>query len=403
MKDIVRMALASLRSNKLRSSLTMLGIVIGIASVIAVTAMGRGAQQAVEDRIARLGSTLIQVNPRRVRTLGVSSESNAKLTDEDARFIRARAPHVLAVQFQQDRNLPVTFEDRNTRSRVVGTSPNFLTVRNYQLAYGGMFTEADDARFRRVAVLGASVVEQLGIVIPERLIGRTIRLGGAQFEVIGVLAAKGRTSPFGDPDLQVLIPYRTGRFVVFGHDRLNDIYAIATSDDDVDRAMAEITLALRRTHRLRAGWPDDFRVRHQAAFLETMGSTTRVFGTLLAGVAAVSLLVGGIGIMNIMLVSVTERTREIGIRKALGATRRSILLQFLSEALALCLAGGIVGIATGAGAALLLREVFGWKTDVAPVSIVVAFAFAAMIGLVFGVWPAKRAAAQDPIAALRYE
>ena len=401
--DVLRVALGSLRANKLRSVLTMLGIVIGIASVIAVIAMGRGAQRAVEDRIARLGSTLIQVNPRRIRSQGVQSQLTQKLTPDDADAIRARSTNVLDVQFQQDRNLPLVFEDRNTRTRVVGTSPNFLTVRNYRLAHGRMFNALDDARQHRMVVLGSTVVTELGILAPATLIGQPIRIGNARFEIIGILAPKGRTSAWGDPDAIALIPYQTGRFSVFGHDRLNAIYALARSDEQVIPAMADITLALRRSHRLRPGMQDDFRVRHQAAFLETVGETMTVFGSLLTGVAAVSLLVGGIGIMNIMLVSVTERTREIGIRKAMGATRGSILAQFLAEAVALCLVGGVIGIAAGAGAAVALHQGLGWTTSVAPLSVAIAFVFAVGIGLIFGVWPARRAAALDPIDALRYE
>lgn len=401
--EIVRVAMSSLRANKLRSMLTMLGIIIGIAAVIAVIAMGRGAQQAVKDRIASLGSTLIQINPQRVRSNGVATQLTQRLTAEDVEVIRQRSPHVTALQFQQDRNLPVVFENHNTRTRVVGTTPNFLAVRNYRMAYGRMFTEGDDIRQRRVAVLGATVVEELGIVAPQTLIGQPIRVGGSQFEIIGIMAPKGRTSAFGDPDATLLVPYHTGRFVVFGNNRLNAVYALASSEEAVTNAMAEITLAMRRAHRLREGMRDDFRVRHQAAFLETVGETTAVFGSLLAGVAAVSLLVGGIGIMNIMLVSVTERTREIGIRKALGATRAVILLQFLAEAVALCLAGGVVGIIAGAGAAYFLRIGLGWTTSVAPLSVAVAFGFAVAIGLLFGVWPARRAAQLDPIQALRYE
>jgi putative ABC transport system permease protein len=402
-RETLAQALDSLSANKLRSALTVLGIVIGIAAVVTVVALGTGAQTAVEERLARLGTTLIQVNPQRVRTTGVQTATIAKLTEDDAEMIRRRSPHVIAVQIQQDRNLPITYLNRNTRMRVVGTSPNFLRVRNYALAAGRMFTATDDQRRRRVAVLGATVLEELGIAIPAQIIGQRVRIGGVQFEVIGVLATKGRTSSWGDPDAQILIPFGAGRFAVFGTDRLNDIWALAASEEDVGRAMAEITLAMRRSHGLTGDRADDFRVRHQAAFLEMMGESTRVLGLLLAGVAAVSLLVGGVGIMNIMLVSVTERTHEVGIRKALGATRRSILVQFLFEAVVLCLLGGAIGIAAGIAGSFVMRETLGWTTEVAPLSVAVAFGFATLIGVVFGVWPARRAARLDPVTALRYE
>jgi putative ABC transport system permease protein len=401
--EVFAQALDSLSANKLRSSLTVLGIVIGIAAVVTVVALGTGAQTAVQERLAKLGTTLIQVNPRRVREVGVQTATIAKLTEEDAEVIRQRAAHVVAVQIQQDRNLPVTFLNRNTRVRVVGTTPNFLRVRNYMLAAGRMFTATEDSRRRRVAVLGATVLEELGIFFPQQIIGQRIRIGGVQFDVVGVLAAKGRTSSWGDPDAQILIPFGAGRYHVFGTDRLNDIWALASSEDDVGRAMAEITLAMRRAHGITAGRPDDFRVRHQAAFLAMMSESTRALGLLLAGVAAVSLLVGGVGIMNIMLVTVTERTHEVGLRKALGATRQSIMVQFLLEAVVLCLVGGVLGILAGVGGSVVLREAAGWTTEVAPLSIAVAFLFATAIGIVFGVWPARRAARLDPVAALRYE
>jgi putative ABC transport system permease protein len=265
-----------------------------------------------------------------------------------------------------------------------------------------MFTESEDTARRRVAVLGSQVVEDLGAASPELLIGETIRIGGTQFEVAGVLASKGGGG-FQNPDDQVLIPLQTARYRLIGSDRLRSISVLSTSEEEIPVTMAEISKILRREHRLPAGREDDFTIRNQADFLTTLGETTQVFTALLAGIAAVSLLVGGIGIMNIMLVSVTERTREIGVRKALGATQANILTQFLIEAVVLCLLGGVIGILFGAGTALVLRKAFGWTTSVGLSSVVVAFVFAGVVGVGFGVWPARRAAALDPIESLRYE
>jgi putative ABC transport system permease protein len=266
-----------------------------------------------------------------------------------------------------------------------------------------MFSNGDDLSRRRVAVIGPTVMTNLGIDNPAAIIGEQVRIRGIQFEVIGVLASKGQTSGFGDPDDQILIPITTARFRVMGSNRLNSINVLAASEDDIPAAMADVQRVLRREHRLRPGRDDDFQIRSQSDFLNTLGETTEVFGRLLLGIAIVSLLVGGIGIMNIMLVSVTERTREIGIRKALGATRFNVLLQFLIEAVVLSLLGGMIGVFLGIGSARFLDWKFAWNTDIQLASILVSFGFAALIGVVFGVWPAKRAAGLDPISALRYE
>jgi putative ABC transport system permease protein len=275
-------------------------------------------------------------------------------------------------------------------------------VRNYTMAAGRMFTAADDAARRRVAVLGPQVVSDLGLVSGDALIGESVRIAGIQFEVVGVLASKGQAG-FQNPDDQVLIPIQTARYRLIGNDRLRSVNVLAPTEDDIPVTMAEVQKILRREHHLVVGKDDDFQIRNQADFLTTLGETTQVFTLLLAGIAAVSLLVGGIGIMNIMLVSVTERTREIGLRKALGATQQNILTQFLIEAMVLCLMGGVIGIALGTGASVLLKTGFGWSTSVGASSVLYAFLFSATVGIVFGVWPARRAAGLDPIQALRYE
>jgi putative ABC transport system permease protein len=400
--EVIRTAFASLRANPLRSALTMLGIIIGVAAVIAMISLGNGASQAVKDRIARLGTTTLQINPQRVMQGGIGTSTQAKLTYDDVKAIDEHAFNVAGVTPQQDRDLQVVWRNKNISIQITGTSPNFLDVRGFSIAAGTMFTSADDMGRQRVAVLGSEALRMLEVTDPQTIIGEPIRIAGRQFQVIGVLAAKGATG-FGDNDQQILIPFRTGRFRLFGTDRINDIWARVSSPESVAVAMGEIQGALRRSHRLTSNRPDDFSVRNQADILNTLNETTRTFSILLAGIAAVSLLVGGIGIMNIMLVSVTERTREIGIRKALGATRRTILMQFLVEAVALCVAGGMLGIGLGAGASSVLQQSFGWETSINVAALIIAFAFAAGVGMIFGVWPARRAAVLDPIEALRYE
>src|SRR5687767_14160754 len=402
--ETVSVALGALRANKLRSLLTMLGIVIGVAAVIAVVALGTGAQSAVKDRISSLGTTLLTVMPGQQRGMGgVSFDQSMKLTMDDAAALEERAPSITAVQPEMTTRLQVQYLNQNTNTSVVGTTANYLPVRKYELQAGRMFTTAEDMGRQRVAVLGPAVLEAFGVNSPEAVVGENVRIRGIQFTVIGVLKSKGQAMPWGNTDDQVLVPITTGRFRLFGSDRLRSISVLAESEEKIPEAMADIQRVIRREHRLAQGRPDDFQIRSQADFLNTLGETTQVFTYLLSGIAAVSLLVGGIGIMNIMLVSVTERTREIGIRKALGATRSAILLQFLIEAVVLCCLGGLIGIIVGSGGATLLSNLFQWNTKISPAAIGLAFAFSAIVGLIFGVWPARRAATLDPIVALRYE
>ena len=402
--EIFSVAIDALRVNKLRSLLTMLGIIIGVAAVIAMLALGSGAQQAVNQRIASLGTTMVTVTPGQVFTGGVASSTDrARLDVDDYLALEQRGTVLAAVEPEMGRSLQVQYLNANTNTQVLGTTPNYPDVRRYSLAAGRMFTQGDEDGRKRVAVLGATTATNLGAASPDAIVGQQIRIAGVAFDVVGVFAPKGGATGFNDPDDQVVIPLSTGRFRVFGSPNLRSINVLAPSEAMIPQTMADIQKILRREHRIPVGRPDDFQIRNQADFLNTLGVTTQVFTYLLAGIAAVSLLVGGIGIMNIMLVSVTERTREVGIRKALGATRRTVLTQFLIEAIVLCLLGGLIGVALGMGIAFGLRTLLAWSTAVSLTSVVLAFVFSAVVGIVFGVWPARRAASLDPIVALRYE
>jgi putative ABC transport system permease protein len=310
---------------------------------------------------------------------------------------------VAGVQPEMSRQLQVQYGDRNTNTTIVGTSANYLEVRRFSLDAGRMFTNADDAAKRRVVVLGSQVVDDLGIPSAQSVVGGEVRINSVQFDVIGVLASKGQGAGFGNPDDQVLIPIQTARYRLMGGTRIRTINLLAPSEAEIPLTMAEVEKVLRREHRLRAGQDDDFSIRNQSDFLATLGETTQVFTLLLAGIAAVSLLVGGIGIMNIMLVSVTERTREIGIRRAIGARQRDILFQFLIEAAFLSLAGGALGVLIGMVAASMVSQIARWPTLIQPSAVALAFGFASLIGLFFGYYPALRAARLDPVEALRYE
>jgi putative ABC transport system permease protein len=401
--EVISVALGALRANKLRSMLTMLGIVIGVAAVIAMVALGTGAQAAVKDRISSLGTTLLTVNPGGQRGMGVQiQDQQAKLTMDDADALEERGENFTSVQPEMARNQQVTYANKNTNVSIVGTTPNYLDVRKYQLMAGRMFSTAENTAMSRVAVVGPAVAVNMGLDTTS-LLDENIRIKGIQFQVVGVLKSKGQSTMGGNPDEQILIPITTARFRVQGTDRVRSISVLAESEDKIPDAMASIQKILRRQHRLRQGAADDFQMRSQSDFLNTLGETTQVFTYLLSGIAAVSLLVGGIGIMNIMLVSVTERTREIGIRKSLGATRANILLQFLIEAVVLCCLGGIIGIMVGSGGAMAMSKAFAWNVKVSMSAVGLAFLFSAAVGVLFGVWPARRAATLDPIVALRYE
>ena len=400
--ELWMVALAAIRANKLRSFLTMLGIIIGVGAVITMVALGSGAQKAVQDNIQSLGSNLLTVMPGQAFNRGVASDQRVSLTIDDADSIRANARRIVAVVPELSRNLQVKYGNKNSNISITGTVPDYFPVRNFTVTAGRAFTLGDNEARRRYAVVGAGVPELFGVNGPA-MVGQQIEIRGIAFTVIGLLAAKGAQGSFMNPDEQVFIPLLTARYRVHGSDRVRSINIKVADAKDMNVAMIEIERVLRRTHNIRPGAENNFMIRNQADIIETVQQTTQTFTMLLAGIAAVSLLVGGIGIMNIMLVSVTERTREIGVRKALGATRGAILFQFLIEALVLCLVGGTLGVAIGGGGAMLLAKIFKWNTLVSPTAVVLALAFSFGVGLFFGIWPARRAAAMDPIVALRYE
>ena len=399
--EILRIAIDAIFANKMRAFLTMLGIIIGIAAVITMVALGEGAQRSVEARLQAMGTNILTVRPGQ-NFFGGIDRGSARLTTKDAEALAAVGGPILAVAPEMERRQQIAYGGRNANLSVLGSWPSYFGMHNHKLAAGRLFTEGEERGRRRLAVLGALVGERLGVSDTRSLIGQTIRVRGIPFEVIGVLEEKGEAG-WQNPDEGIYIPLATAQFRVFGTEWVRSISVQAVSESAMDETMAEIDRVLRREHRIRPGEAADFNVRNQASLLSTFQETTQTFSFLLAGIALVSLLVGGIGIMNIMLVSVTERTREIGIRKALGAKRRDILLQFLIEALTLCLAGGVIGLGLGAGGAYLLQRMADWNTAVSTGAVALAIGFSAFVGIFFGLWPARRAAKLDPIVALRYE
>jgi len=399
--EIIKVAFQSIRANKLRATLTMLGVIIGVAAVITVVALSTGAQKAVEERIQALGANLLTIYAGQSFFGGRASEQRVSLTVDDAEALTRDGTLITAVVPEIQRSQQVEYVNLNANLNILGSTANYATVRNYKLDYGRFFTPGDDESRQRYAVLGASV-PTIFDANPAAMIGQTIQIRGQPFEVIGVLERKG-SQGFDNRDEQIVIPLKTAQYRIFGSDRLRSIAVEVREGVPLEQGMVDIERILRREHKIQPGADNDFQVRNQQEILATQQQTTQTFSVLLASIAAVSLLVGGIGIMNIMLVSVTERTREIGIRKALGATQWNIMFQFLVESLVLCLAGGGLGILLGWGTSTLLSTNFGWNALIDPTAVGVAFGFSAMVGLFFGLWPARRAATLNTIDALRYE
>jgi putative ABC transport system permease protein len=398
--DLLRLAFSRLGTGKLRAALTMLGVVIGVASVVALVSVAQGATKGISDRLQSLGTNLLTVNAGSTTTgfTRGSAGSATTLTLDDATAI-SQLDGVQAVEPELSTSKLVIAGTLNETATVIGTTPGYPTVRAYSMWMGTFLSQAAIDNNLRVAVIGATTADNLGL--DGSSIGSTIYVGGLPFDLIGIMQPKGGTG-FNNPDDEVLIPVSTARELFVGTNSVRSVGVSAASADQIDTVSGEITALLEQRHGITNG-VDDFSISTQAQLLGTVSSVSDVLTLLLAGIASISLLVGGIGIMNIMLVSVRERTREIGIRKAIGARGRDILSQFLVEALALSLAGGLIGIALGVLASFGIGLYAGWGFIFNPVTVLVAVGFSLVVGIVFGVWPASQAARLDPVVALRYE
>ena len=404
----IRIALRALRVNRMRSALTMLGIIIGVAAVIAMVGVGAGATKRIQDQIQSIGSNLIMVMPGSVSTNGVrlGAGAVASLTQDDSKAIAAECPSVALSVPTVRGGVQVVYGNNNWATNAQGVTPDYMTVRDYTMLSGQFFTTQDVDAAAKVAVLGETVAENLfGDSDPT---GQVVIIKNVPFTVAGVLTPKGQSPTGQDQDDVILLPISTAMQKVLGANRANaqavgSLTVQAVSPQAMDQAIQEMEALLRERHRILPGLEDDFTIRNLTEVFQAQETSAQVMSILLGAIASVSLIVGGIGIMNIMLVSVTERTREIGLRQAVGAKTGDILMQFLVEAVTLSVLGGIIGIAVGLAASLLISHFAKWSTAVSPLSILLAFLFSALVGVFFGYYPARKAAFMDPIEALRYE
>jgi putative ABC transport system permease protein len=401
--SLFRVAVRALRRNVLRTLLTMLGIIIGVAAVIAMVSIGTGARVQVEKQVAGLGQNVIMVMSGGIFHGGVSTGMGgaATLTVDDASVLRTEVEGIAALSPEARGSAQLAFGNLNWNTSILGENEEYLDIRAWPLAEGAFFTAEDVRSAARMAVLGKTTAKK--IFEDANPVGETIRIKNVPFTVVGVLASKGSNMMGQDQDDAVVVPYTTAMRRLFGLTNLRGIIVSAASPSDIENVSAQITELLRARHRIQPGRDDDFMIRTQQEITEFATSTSKIMTGLLGAIAGVSLLVGGIGIMNIMLVSVTERTREIGIRLAVGARKRDIQRQFLLEAVLLSLVGGLVGIAGGMGASKMVATQLNWPTLTPGYAIGGAFLFSAVIGIFFGFYPAKKAAQLDPIEALRYE
>lgn len=401
-KESFLMAWASLIANKMRSILTMLGIIIGVAAVIALVSIGNGVKQDIQNSISSLGSNLLMVMPGAPRTPGVrpsaGSMKSLKVSDYEA---ISKLDGVKAASPMTNGSYVVIYQNKNWTTSVSGVSYNYLDVNNWSMKSGRFLSEKNVQNRERVAVVGKTVVKNL--FGDEDPVGAEIRVKNIPFRIIGVLNSKGSGAMGNDQDDMVIIPYTTAMERVEGVDYLRMIYVTGKDENGIDRLQSDIENLLRVRHGIKDTNLDDFNIQNMNSIMETMEETTGTLTLFLGAVAAISLVVGGIGIMNIMLVSVTERTREIGVRKALGATYSIIVTQFLIEAVVISLMGGIIGIILGIGSSKLIGMASGMSTVISIPTIVMSFAFSMAIGLIFGIYPARKAAKLNPIDALHYE
>ena len=399
----LRMALRALGRNKMRTALTMLGVIIGVAAVICTVAIGEGATQRIQTAIENMGANMVWIEAGGVNLNGVRTGNGATktLTLEDLKAIQDQIPLVSHVTPNVDGRAQVVFGNQNWNTSMRGISPDYLFVRKLAVERGTFFGQEEVDRADNVCDLGLTVANIL--FLNDDPIGQTVRVNNQPCKVIGILEPKGQSATGQDQDDMILMPYSTVQKKIKGINWLNDIWASAATPGVIPEAEREITDLLRERHHLRTGQPDDFNIRHPVEIANAMADSARMMEILLASIASIALFVGGIGIMNIMLVSVTERTREIGVRMAVGATEKAVQLQFLSEAIVMSLMGGAIGLVLGMFGSVFIARILQWPTSVPLSAILIAFVFSACVGIFFGYYPAWKAASLDPIEALRYE
>lgn len=402
--NLIKIALRALNNNKMRSLLTMLGIIIGVASVITMLAVGQGSKSSIRNNIMEMGANMITIRAGGDMRGGVrmSASDMQSLKQKDYESIRDNCNYISAISPMVNSSGQVIYGNNNSPTSLYGVNQDYLTIRKYNIDNGEMFTDHDIKSSAKVCIVGQTVVENL-FTNGEDPVGRTIRFNKIPFKIIGVLEEKGDNTMGQDQDDVILAPYTTVQKRILAITHLNSIVASATSEETSDAAIAEIELILRENHKLKATDDNDFHVRSQLEMLEMVSSTTEMMTILLACIAGISLLVGGIGIMNIMFVSVTERTREIGLRMSIGAKGFYIMLQFLIEAIFISLAGGIIGVLLGVSASYLVENIAAWPIEIQGYTVILSFMVCTVIGIFFGWYPAQKAASLDPITALRYE